>query len=105
AGRSARSGPAPASALTALPAPHRPARPAGPDRYAPDPGPPGWSDRDGAEPVEFDDRVLYRRPDALPLRPGGARPAPSELVDGETVYRIYRPGARRTVYTPSRGAG
>ncbi|HVH23557.1 MAG TPA: hypothetical protein VNA11_13990 [Pseudonocardia sp.] len=108
-----RSGPAPASARTALTAPRRPALPAGPDRYVPDPGPSGWSDRDGADPIEFDDRVLYRRPDALPLRPGGARPAPAELVDGETVYRIYRPGSRRTsftptytpTYSPTRGAG
>ena len=54
---------------------------------------------------EIDDRVLYRRPDALPLRPGGARPVPAELVDGETVYRIYRPGSRRTVYTPTGRSG
>ena len=35
-----------------------------------------------ADPGEVDDRVIYRRPDAVPLRPGGARPVAAELVDG-----------------------
>jgi hypothetical protein len=38
-----------------------------------------------------DDRSLYRRPDAVPLRPGAARPVQAEIVDGVPVYRIYRP--------------
>jgi hypothetical protein len=96
-----RSRPAPDPARTPLSAPRRPALPAGPDRFELDPGLPHWSDRDGLEPGEIDDRVLYRRPDALPLRPGAARPAPAELVDGETVYRIYRPSSRRTAYAPT----
>ena len=96
-----RSRPAPDPARLPLSAPQRPALPAGPDGFELDPGLPHWSDRDGLEPGEIDDRVLYRRPDALPLRPGGARPAPAELVDGETVYRIYRPSARRTAYSPT----
>jgi hypothetical protein len=96
-----RSRPAPDPARLPLSAPRRPALPAGPDGFGLDPGLPHRSDRDGQEPVEIDDRVLYRRPDALPLRPGGARPAPAELVDGETVYRIYRPSSRRTAYSPT----
>jgi hypothetical protein len=96
-----RSQPAPDPARTPLSAPRRPALPAGPDGFELDPGLPYRSDRDGLEAGEIDDRVLYRRPDALPLRPGGARPAPAELVDGETVYRIYRPSSRRTAYTPT----
>jgi hypothetical protein len=90
---------------TPLATPGRHALPAGPDGFGPDPGPPHWSDRDGVDAAEADDRVIYRRPDALPLRPGGARPVPAELVDGETVYRIYRPGARRTVYAPAGRSG
>ena len=88
-----------------LAAAQRPALPAGPDGFGPDPGRPSWSSREGVDPIEIDDRVLYRRPDAVPLRPGGARPVEAELVDGETVYRIYRPGARRPVYTPSGRTG
>jgi hypothetical protein len=88
-------------ARTPLAAPHRPALPAGPDGFGFDPGVPSRPDRDGVDPIEIDDRVLYRRSDAVPLRPGAARPVEAELVDGETVYRIYRPGARRPVYTPS----
>jgi len=54
-----------------------------------------WQDRKRwADPGEIDDRVIYRRPDAVPLRPGGVRPVMPELVDGVPVYRIYRPRAR-----------
>lgn len=49
----------------------------------------GWSDVG-----EVDDRVIYRRPDAVPLRPGGARVVSPEIVDGVPVYRIYRPSRR-----------
>jgi hypothetical protein len=78
------------------PAARRAALPAGPEGIGPDPSRPLWAD-----PGELDDRVIYRRPDALPLRPGGVRPVAAELVDGEAVYRIYRPGTRRTAYSPS----
>ena len=37
--------------------------------------------------------------------PAGPGRSPAELVDGETVYRIYRPGSRRTVYTPTGRSG
>ena len=50
---------------------------------------------------EIDDRVIYRRPDAVPLRPGAARPVTPELVDGVPVYRIYRPGRTRPAYSGS----
>jgi hypothetical protein len=95
----------PPAARTPLTATRRPALPAGSDGFGPDPGLPSWSDLHGADRGEIDDRVLYRRPDAVPLRPGGARPVAAELVDGETVYRIYRPGARRPVYTPTGRSG
>jgi hypothetical protein len=45
--------------------------------------------------------VIYRRPDAVPLRPGAARPVTPELVDGVPVYRIYRPGRTRPAYSGS----
>ena len=45
--------------------------------------------------------MIYRRPDAVPLRPGGARPVQAELVDGRPVYRIYRPRAPQSVYSPA----
>jgi hypothetical protein len=48
------------------------------------------------EPDAVDDRTIYRRPDTVPLRPGGARPVQPEIVDGVPVYRIYRPRAART---------
>ena len=48
------------------------------------------------EPDAVDDRTIYRRPDAVPLRPGGARPVQAEIVDGVPVYRIYRPRPVRT---------
>ncbi|WP_300015021.1 hypothetical protein [Pseudonocardia sp.] len=48
--------------------------------------PPSWSD-----PGEIDDRTIYRRADAIPRRPGAARPVEAEIVDGAPVYRIYRP--------------
>lgn len=55
----------------------------------------GWGD-----PGEIDDRTIYRRADAVPMRPGAARPVNAEIVDGVPVYRIYRP---RT--SQPRGAG
>jgi hypothetical protein len=84
-------GPAPEPAL--VPAARRPALPAGSSR--PGGRPPGW-----AEAGEVDDRSLYRRPDSVPLRPGGARPVQAEIVDGVPVYRIYRP---RPAYDSVRG--
>ncbi len=48
------------------------------------------------EPDAIDDRTIYRRPDAVPLRPGGARPVQPEIVEGVPVYRIYRPRPART---------
>ncbi len=48
------------------------------------------------EPDVVDDRTIYRRPDAVPLRPGSARPVQAEIVDGVPVYRIYRPRPART---------
>jgi hypothetical protein len=54
----------------------------------------------GADPLEVDDRVLYRRPDArpdtMPDRP--REPVQPELVDGVPVYRIYRPRPVRPIY-------
>jgi len=63
--------------------------PGGPNGVGATAGGPRWAD-----PGEIDDRVIYRRPDAVPLRPGGVRPVMPELVDGVPVYRIYRPRAR-----------
>lgn len=67
-----------------VPAARRPALP--PGSAAAGGRAPGW-----AEPGEVDDRSLYRRPDAVPMRPGGARPVRPDIVDGVPVYRIYRP--------------
>jgi hypothetical protein len=78
-----------------IPAARRAALPAGSDGIgAAATGFPRWSD-----PSEVDERVIYRRPDAVPLRPGRARPVAAELVDGVPVYRIYRPGRTRPVYS------
>jgi hypothetical protein len=52
---------------------------------------PRWDDPDAV-----DDRTIYRRPDAVPLRPGGVRPVQPEIVEGVPVYRIYRPRPART---------
>ena len=74
-----------------------PSRPAvGPGRVGDAGGRPSWSDSG-----EVDERVIYRRPDAVPLRPGGARPVQAELVDGVPVYRIYRPRSAQTAYSPA----
>ncbi|HZG89583.1 MAG TPA: hypothetical protein VEZ42_05160, partial [Pseudonocardia sp.] len=70
--------PAPA----AVPPARRPALPAGPGGIGA-----GRSTPNAYDPSEVDDRVIYRRPDAVPLRPGGARPVQAELVDGVPVYR------------------
>jgi hypothetical protein len=79
-----------------VPTARRPALPAGPDgRMAEDDRPGGWSD-----PGEVDDRVIYRRPDAVPLRPGGVRPVQAEIVDGVPVYRIYRPYSTPAAFPP-----
>ncbi|MEQ3552209.1 hypothetical protein WIS52_17180 [Pseudonocardia nematodicida] len=48
------------------------------------------------DPGEVDDRSIYRRPDARPRRPGDPVAVSPEVVDGETVYKIYRPRAGRT---------
>ncbi len=91
----------PKPAPTLAPAARRPALTAGPGGVGGGTGMPGW-----AEPGEVDERVIYRRPDAVPLRPGGARPVQAELVDGVPVYRIYRPRTARTEAGPRwSGAG
>ena len=77
-----------------IPAARRPALPAGPNGIGTRPPTPSWAD-----PSEIDDRVIYRRPDAVPLRPGGARPVAAELVDGAPIYRIYRPNRTRPAYS------
>jgi hypothetical protein len=81
-----------------VPAARRPALPAPPDDGVTTGGMPTWSDSG-----EVDDRVIYRRPDAVPLRPGGVRPVQAEIVDGVPVYRIYRPRSDQTVYSPGGG--
>ncbi len=93
-----------------LTGPRRPALPSGPDAFAPGPGPPGWSDRGGTERAEIDDRVLYRRPDALPptspcrCGPAGpgrhplswwtARPSTGSTGPVRGAPRTHRPGGR-----------
>ncbi|WP_214404031.1 hypothetical protein [Pseudonocardia lacus] len=85
------------SAPTPVPAARRPALPSGGGI-----GAGGGGGNPGAyDPTEVDDRVIYRRPDAVPLRPGGARPVQAELVDGVPVYRIYRPRATQSAYSPT----
>jgi hypothetical protein len=79
-----------------IPAARRAALPGGPDGIGTTPSPPRWAD-----PSEIDERVIYRRPDAVPLRPGAARPVTAELVDGTPVYRIYRPNRTRPAYSGS----
>jgi hypothetical protein len=78
----------------------RPALPAGASGVGGGTSPPSWAD-----PGEVDDRVIYRRPDSVPLRPGGARPVQAELVDGVPVYRIYRPRPAQPAYGPRGGSG
>jgi hypothetical protein len=68
--------------------------PGGPDGVGTAGTRPSWVD-----PGEVDERVIYRRPDAVPLRPGGARPVAAEIVDGTPIYRIYRPGRIRPAYS------
>jgi hypothetical protein len=85
-----------APSVATVGAARRPALPAGPGGIGAGTGPSGSYD-----PTEVDDRVIYRRPDAVPLRPGGARPVQAELVDGVPVYRIYRPRAPQSVYSPA----
>ena len=79
-----------------VPAARRPALPSGPDGFGAGGGMPSWS-----EPGDVDERVIYRRPDAVPLRPGSARPVQPELVDGVPVYRIYRPRTAQPIYYPA----
>jgi hypothetical protein len=75
----------------------RPALPSGPDGFfGGGGGMPSWS-----EPGDVDERVIYRRPDAVPLRPGAARPVHPEIVDGVPIYRIYRPRTRQPIYYPA----
>jgi hypothetical protein len=85
-----------ATGTPSIPAARRAALPAGPNGISTTPPSPRWAD-----PGEVDDRVIYRRPDAVPLRPGGARPVTAELVDGMPVYRIYRPSRTRPAYSGS----
>ncbi|MGH3614749.1 MAG: hypothetical protein ACRDRK_19595, partial [Pseudonocardia sp.] len=81
-----------------VPTARRPALPVGSGGVGAERSTPGWSD-----PGEVDDRVIYRRADAVPLRPGGARPVQAELVDGVPVYRIYRPRGTQPVYPNGSG--
>jgi hypothetical protein len=81
-----------------VPAARRPALPAPPDDGVTTGGMPNWGDSG-----EVDDRSIYRRPDAVPLRPGGVRPVQAEIVDGVPVYRIYRPRSDQTVFFPGGG--
>ncbi|WP_232661376.1 hypothetical protein [Pseudonocardia sp. TRM90224] len=86
---------------TLIPAARRQALPSGPEGgRVSQSARPSWSD-----PGEVDDRTIYRRPDAVPLRPGSARPVQAELVDGVPVYRIYRPRPTQSAYGPSSGSG
>jgi hypothetical protein len=85
---------APQTAL--VPSARRPALPSGSSVGATG----GFAGTGPYDQSEVDDRVIYRRPDAVPLRPGGARPVQAELVDGVPVYRIYRPRPQQ-VYTPA----
>ena len=43
------------------------------------------------DPGEIDERVIYRRPDSPAARSAEVRPVDPEVVDGTTVYRLYRP--------------
>jgi hypothetical protein len=85
----------PSASPTFVPAARRPALPGGQDGPMSDGGRASWAD-----PADVDDRVIYRRPDAVPLRPGGVRPVQAEIVDGVPVYRIYRPYSTRAAFTP-----
>jgi hypothetical protein len=78
-----------------VPSARRPALPAPPDDAVATGGLPSWNDSG-----DVDDRVIYRRPDAVPMRPGDVRPVQAEIVDGVPVYRIYRPRAEQTVFFP-----
>ncbi|GAA5123391.1 hypothetical protein [Pseudonocardia adelaidensis] len=78
---------------TPVPPARRRALPAPPDDAVTTGGLPNWGDTG-----DVDDRVIYRRPDAVPLRPGGVRPVQPEIVDGVPVYRIYRPRSDQTVF-------
>jgi hypothetical protein len=81
-----------------VPTARRAALPAPPGDGVTTGGLPNWGDPD-----EADDRGIYRRPDAVPLRPGAARPVQAEIVDGVPVYRIYRPRSDQTVIFPGGG--
>ena len=111
--------PAQATATAVRRAPGRRAEPPSartPLHGHPPPGPAGRPGRFGpdrarrAGPTATARTRRDRRPGALPparracrCGPVGPGRSPAELVDGETVYRIYRPGARRTGRTPRAG--
>jgi hypothetical protein len=78
-----------------VPGARRPALLAAPDDGVAGGGRPGWADSG-----DVDDRVIYRRPDAVPLRPEAVRPVRAEIVDGVPVYRIYRPRSTQAAYGP-----
>ena len=85
------------AAPTVVPGARRPALPAASDDGFGVDGMPRWGDTG-----EVDDRVIYRRPDAVPLRPGAVRPVQAEIVDGVPVYRIYRPRSTPVSYGDGR---
>ncbi|GAA1879529.1 hypothetical protein GCM10009836_71130 [Pseudonocardia ailaonensis] len=74
-----------AGGSASIPAARRPALPAGGSTAAAASG--GIPSR--SDPGEIDERVIYRRADSAPSRP--VRRVNAELVDGEPIYRIYRP--------------
>ncbi|MFC5996004.1 hypothetical protein ACFQE5_17500 [Pseudonocardia hispaniensis] len=91
-GPGARTAPRRSEVQVAVGSARRPALPSGPSGGAGGTTYPGR-----VEPGEIDERVIYRRPDAVPLRPN-ARPVHPELVEGVPVYRIYRPRATQRTY-------
>jgi hypothetical protein len=93
-----REGEPPPAVPMVVPGARRPALSAAPDDgFGGAGGMPRWGDTH-----EADDRVIYRRPDAVPLRPGTVRPVQAEIVDGVPVYRIYRPRSTPVSYGDGR---
>jgi hypothetical protein len=62
----------------------------------------GYGGGQADEASDHDDRVIYRRHDAVPERPR-EQPVQAELVEGVPVYRIYRPRPAQPTYRGLRG--